>query len=80
MSDKGDVAGVLTAVTMTSRNDTDAEDDESVLYDGDVISVSISTVSRVMYDYLEALQNDISGPAIFTGDKCLGYFMATSPV
>ena len=31
MSDKGDMDGVLIAVTMTSRKDTDAEDDESVL-------------------------------------------------
>lgn len=80
MSDKGDVDGVLTFITMTSRKDTDEEDDESVLYDGDVITVIISTISHAMYDYLEALQNDSSGPAMFTGDKCLGYFMATSPV
>jgi hypothetical protein len=33
-----------------------------------------------MHDYLEALQNDSNGPAMFSGDKCLGYFVATSPV
>lgn len=80
MSDKGDVGGVLTFVTMTSRKDTKEEDDETVLYDGDEMTVVISPISRPMYDYLEALQNHSNGQAMFTGDKCLGYFIATSPV
>ncbi|MDE6287948.1 MAG: DUF4249 domain-containing protein, partial [Muribaculaceae bacterium] len=79
MSDKGAVNGIVTFVTMTSRMDTDEEDDDSVLYDGDVMTVTVSCISREMHDYLEALQNDSSGPAMFTGDKCLGYFIATSP-
>ena len=33
-----------------------------------------------MYDYLEALENGTNGPYMFSGDKCLGYFIATTPV
>ncbi len=79
-SDAGAEEGIVTFLTMTSRKDTDAEDDDTVLFDGDEIAVSVSGISRAMHDYLEALQNDSSGPAMFSGDKCLGYFMATSPV
>ncbi len=80
MSDKGAADGVVTFITMTTRMDTGEEDDSDVLYDGDVVTVTVSGISREMHDYLEALQNDSSGPAMFTGDKCLGYFLATSPV
>ncbi|MDE5643524.1 MAG: DUF4249 domain-containing protein [Muribaculaceae bacterium] len=77
---RGAVDGVYTYFTMTTRRDTDEEDDDTVLYDGDVITCTVSPISRAMHDYLEALQNDSNGPAMFSGDKCLGYFMATSPV
>lgn len=80
MTESGDVGGVLTFIAMTSRKDTDEEDEKTVLYDGDKITVTLSPVSREMYDYLEALQNDSNGPAMFTGDKCLGYFIASTPV
>ncbi len=80
LSDSGSVNGQLTFVTMTSRKDTDEEDDDEVLYDGDVVTVSVSGISREMNGYLEAIGNDSNGPAMFTGDKCLGYFLATSPV
>lgn len=78
--DRSSLDGVLNFVTMTTRRDTEQEDEESVLYDGDEITVSICRISRPMHDYLEALQNDSNGPAMFEGDFCLGYFMATSPV
>lgn len=80
MTDNGDVGGVLTFVAMTSRKDIAEEDDDTVLRDGDVISVTVSAISRGMYDYIEALQNDSNGPCMFTGNKCLGYFIATFPV
>ena len=80
MDDRNAVDGVCTYLTMTSRKDTDEEDDDTVLFDGDVITFTVSPISRAMHDYLEALQNDSNGPAMFVGDKCLGYFMATSPV
>lgn len=72
--------GVMTYTRMTTRKDIDEEDEESLILDGDVITVSVSRISKEMHDYLEALQNDSSGPAMFSGKRCLGYFMATSPV
>lgn len=80
MDDRNAVDGVCTYLTMTTRKDTDEEDEDTVLFDGDVITFTVSPISRAMHDYLEALQNDSNGPAMFVGDKCLGYFMATSPV
>ncbi len=72
--------GVMTYTRMTTRKDIDEEDEESLILDGDVITVSVSRISKEMHDYLEALQNDSSGPAMFSGERCLGYFLATSPV
>lgn len=80
VDDRNSVDGVCTIMTMTTRRDTDEEDDDTVLYDGDVMTMSISPITREMHDYLEALINGSNGPALFTGERCLGYFMATSPV
>lgn len=80
MDNRGAVDGINTFLTLTTRRDTDEEDDNTVLFDGDIITCSIAPISREMHNYLEALQNDSNGPAMFSGDKCLGYFMATSPV
>lgn len=71
--------GVNTFFTMTTRKDTDEEDDEDVLYDGDVMTVTVTPISREMHDYLEALQNDSNGPFLFTGSRVLGYFLASVP-
>lgn len=80
MDDRGADDGIVSFVFMTSRMDTDEEEDDTVLYDGDVVTVTICRISESMHDYLEALRNDSNGPAMFAGDKCLGYFMAASPV
>lgn len=79
IDDRSANGGIATFAVMTTRRDTDEEDDDTVLYDGDVITMTLSRTSRSIYNYLEALQNDSSGPVLFTGDKCLGYFIATSP-
>ncbi len=71
--------GVATFFTMTSRRDTDEEDDDTVLFDGDVMTCTVTRISKEMHDYLEALQNDSSGPILFTGPRVLGYFLASSP-
>lgn len=71
--------GVNTFFTMTSRKDTDEEDDDEVLFDGDVMTVSVTPISREMHDYLEALQNDSNGPFLFSGPRVLGYFLASTP-
>ncbi len=73
------VDGVCSVVIMTTRMDTDEEDDADVLYDGDEVTCTISRISKAMHDYLEALSNDSNGPAMFSGDRCLGYFMASTP-
>ena len=71
--------GVNTFFTMTSRKDTDEEDDDEVLFDGDVMTVTVTPVSREMHNYLEALQNDSNGPFLFSGNRVLGYFLASIP-
>ncbi len=78
--DRGAVDGVATFFTMTSRRDTDEEDDDEVLFDGDVMTCTITQITKEMHDYLEALQNDSNGPAMFSGRRVLGYFIASSPV
>lgn len=77
--DRGSTNGIGTFFTMTSRRDTEEEDDDDVLFDGDVMTMTICQISREMHDYLEALQHDSSGPAMFSGPRCLGYFLASSP-
>lgn len=74
------VDGHIDEVIMTSRKDIDEEDDDEVLRDGDIVTASVCRISRVMYDYLEAIGGGGSnGQPMFTGDFCLGYFLA-SPV
>ncbi len=80
LDDRGAGSGEKVATFMTSRRDIDEEDDEDVLLDGDLVKCSVEQISQAMHDYLEALQNDSNGPAMFTGDFCLGYFTANDPV
>ena len=63
--------GYIAEVIMTSRRDVD-----EVLVDGDVVSATVTRISRAMYDYLEAISSDSNGPSMFAGDFCLGYFTA----
>ena len=78
--DRGAVNGEITEVIMTSRKDLSEEDEEDILRDGDEVKVVINVISREMYDYLIALENDSNGPQMFQGDFCLGYFMASESV
>ncbi len=68
--------GVIDEVMMTSRMDISEEEDDTVLRDGDVVTATVTPISRAMYDYLVAISNGSNGPAMFTGDFCLGYFLA----
>lgn len=71
------VNGRIDEILMTSRKDLEEEDDDRVLRDGDVVSVKVTPISRDIYDYLEAISNGTSnGPRMFSGDFCLGYFLA----
>lgn len=71
------VDGRIDEVVMTSRKDIGEEDDDTVLRDGDVVSVKVTPISKEMHDYLEAISYGTSnGPRMFSGDFCLGYFLA----
>lgn len=70
---------IINDVFMTSRRNLDEEDEVTALREGDVMTASVSPISRGMYDYLEAVSSDSNGPALFAGDFCLGYFLA-SPI
>ncbi len=72
------VGGIVNDAIMTSRKDLDKEDDATALRVGDVVRACIAPVSRAMFDYLIAIQSDSNGPRMFTGDYCLGYFLAAS--
>ncbi len=80
LDDRSASGGVATFFTMTTRRDTSQEDEGSALYDGDVMTLTLCRTTRAMYNYLEGLQNDSNGPAMFTGPtRCLGYFLAATP-
>ena len=72
--------GLINDVFMTSRRDLDKEDEQTALREGDIVTASVSPISRDMYDYLEAVSSDSNGPALFSGDFCLGYFLASPTV
>lgn len=80
LDDRSAVNGVSTCMAMTTRRDLSEEDEDSIIEVGDNIDVTITQISREMHDYLEALQNDSNGPNMFSGDKCLGYFITSSPI
>lgn len=76
IKDNLSIDGIIYEVIMTSRRDTEEEDDRTVLTDGDVINVTVTQISPDMHDYLAAISSDSNGPSMFTGDFCLGYFIA----
>ncbi len=78
--DRTSANGEMSFVSMMSRQDLSEEEDDEALREGDVVTVEVERISRTMNDYLDAIGNDSSGPAMFTGPKVLGYFLATSPV
>ena len=71
------VDGLVTGMMMTSRKDTDAEDDDEVLKEGDIVGIEVLPVSGTMADYLNSLNNgDYNGNRMFGDPYCLGYFLA----
>ncbi len=74
---RNSVDGLVTGMMLTSRKDTDEEDDASVLREGDVIDLEVLPISEEMADYLDSLNNgDYNGNRMFEGAYCLGYFLA----
>lgn len=77
MDSRNAVDGLVTGMMLTSRKDVDEEDDDDVLLDGDVVDIEVLTISDIMADYLDSLNNDdYNGNRMFTGAYCLGYFLA----
>ena len=72
-------AGVINFVTMTTRRNIEEEDEKDLLLDGDEVTALVIPISREMVDYLTALEQDSNGPAMWQGNFCLGYFLA-SPI
>ena len=75
----GAIDGELTQTTFTTRQNPDDEDDVDNLKDGDLLTVMVFPISLEMYDYLVGISSDSNGPPMFSGDFCLGYFLAASP-
>lgn len=72
--------GSIDIVITTTRRDLDEEEENQKIEKGDEVTVSVTPVERAILDYLVALQiGNSNGPAMFEGDRCLGYFLA-SPV
>ena len=72
----GAIDGKLSQSTFTTRQNPDDENDKNTLKEGDVLTVRVWPVSLQMYDYLVGISSDSNGPQMFSGDFCLGYFMA----
>ena len=71
------VDGIVTGMLLTSRKDTEEEDEDSVLKEGDRIDIEVLTISEAMADYLDSLNNgDYNGNRMVSGSFCLGYFLA----
>lgn len=75
-------AGILIASCMAEAagdipEGVDYSDDaDRVLEDGDIMTATVTPVSRAYYDYIVALNSGSNGPLMFSGDFCLGYFLA----
>lgn len=79
LDDRGAVDGKISFITMTSRKNTDKEDDSKILLEGDILTCTVCQISGDMHLYLEALENKSNGKPQFEGDFCLGFFMASTP-
>lgn len=73
----GAIDGELSQTTFTTRQNPDDENDKDNLKEGDVLTVKVNPISLEMYDYLVAINSDSNGPSMFSGDYCLGYFLAS---
>lgn len=80
INDFAQVSGIMEeTLTTTHRDSSKEEDEKALLVDGDVLKVTVTPVDREMFDYLGALNAGNNGFKMFSGDECLGFFLA-SPV
>lgn len=68
--------GIVSHTFTTTHQDLKDENDRQALHDGDVMTVTVTPISKDMVDYLSALSNDSNGQPMFNGNQCLGYFLA----
>lgn len=68
--------GKIHEVTFTTRKDLEEEDEKDILRDGDIMTAKVTAVSKEMYDYIVSIESDSNGLRMFSGDFCLGYFLA----
>lgn len=78
-SDMASVNGIVEENFTTTHRDESQEDEKSLLRDGDEVTVTVTPIDKLMFDYLTALSINSNGARLYTGDFCLGYFLA-SPV
>lgn len=79
-NDKFAFNGLVEVSMMTARRNPDDPDDEDNIDDGDLLTVSVTAIPEHIYQYLTRLSsNTIAGPTAFSGDFCLGYFLASTP-
>lgn len=70
--------GLIELSMMTARKNPDDPDDADNLADGDVLTVSVARIPTPMQTYLNELSaHTVAGPTTFSGDFCLGYFLAS---
>ncbi len=79
--DRFAVDGQIEVSMMTTRKNPDNQDDEDNLTDGDILTVSVTRIPDHIQTYLTELSaHTIAGPTTFSGDFCLGYFLASPSV
>lgn len=76
VSDDSAEGGIIRQLFMTTRMDLDEEKEDTILREGDEITVTVAPVSKEFDDYLTAIAGDSNGPQMFSGPLCLGYFLA----
>lgn len=68
--------GCMSVSMFTSREDLDEEEPGEALTPDDIVTVSVTPLSRTLYDYVNALGTVSNGVRLFEGGFCLGYFIA----
>jgi len=76
--DRFAVGGLLELSMMTARKNPSDPDDADNLADGDILTVSVARIPAHIQTYLTELSaHTVAGPTTFSGDFCLGYFLAS---
>lgn len=79
ITDRAAVGGSVEEVLTTTHRDESQEDEKQLLREGDVVDLTVTPISRSMFDYLNALMNNSNGAPQFEGGRCVGFFLP-SPV